>query len=159
MKAFKVTSSRSECVQVPFEIDTEGGTVEFSIPRMTFLPEDATRRMKKSLLDLDKPVPQMNQVTGEPLYQLTAEGVVKHDDDGQPIPVMGPPQRTAHEKTRAVAEAMLKHVVAPEVFKQLQKLTVGELDQIIAHWTDVSTQPLDGDPGISMGESSASSTS
>ena len=159
MKPFVVTSSRSDAVQVPFEIDTEDGPVEFSIPRMTFLPEDVTRRMKGALLDLDKPVPQHHPVTGEPMWQLNADGVPKLDDDNQKLPLMGPPQRTAHEKTRAVAEAMLKCVVPAAVFKKLQKLTVGELDQIVAHWTDVSSQPLNNDPGADMGESGASLTS
>lgn len=158
MKPFVITSSRSEQVQVPFVIETDDGTVEFSIPRMTFLAEDVTRRMKKALLDLDKPVPQFDQVTGEPLYHLDTDGNPLRDDDGQKKPLMGPPQRTAHEKTRAVAEAMLKCVVPAATYKSLQKLTVGELDQIIAHWTEVSTAPLN-DPGVDMGESSASSTS
>jgi len=159
MKPFVVTSSRSENVQIPFVVEVDGEEVEFSIPRMTFLPEDATRKMKQALLDLDKPVPQFNQVTGEPLYRLGKDGESLLDDDGQKIPVMGPPQRTAHEKTRAVAEAMLKHVVPAAVYKKLVKLTVGELDQIVAHWTDVSTSPLNNDPGVELGESSASSTS
>jgi len=158
MKPFVITSARSETVQIPFQIETEDGTVEFTIPRMTFLAEDVTRRMKKALLDLDKPVAQFNQVTGEPLYQLNSAGERKLDDDGQPIPLMGQPQRTVHEKTRAVAEAMLKCVVELAVFKKLQGLTVGELDQIVAHWTEASTQPLN-DPGSDLGESSASSTS
>jgi hypothetical protein len=156
MKPFVITSARSDNVQIPFQIETDGGkVVEFTIPRMTFLAESVTRAMKKALLDLDKPVPQFNQVTGEPMYQMDAAGVVARDEDGQQMPLMGPPQRTAHEKTRAVAEAMLKCVVDAATFKELQKLTVGELDQIVAHWTDVSTQPLN-DPGADLGESSAS---
>ena len=159
MKPFKITSSFHATVQVPFEIDTADGVLTFTIPRMTYLPEDAARKMKDALLALDKPVAQFNPVTGETYYQLDADGSPKLDEAGEKLPLLGPPQRTVHEKTREVAEAMLKVVLPAGVFKKLQKLTVGELDQIIAHWTEASSQPINNDPGVESGESSASSTS
>jgi hypothetical protein len=159
MKPFKIISAFDESVQVPFVIETADGTVEFSIPRMTYLPEDAARKMKQALIELDKPVEQFNPVTGEPFYQLDADGNPKLDENGEKLPLMGPPQRTVHEKTRVVAETMLRVVVPAATFKKLQKLTVGELDQIIGHWTEASSSPVNNDPGSEPGESFASSAS
>lgn len=158
MEPFVVVSSCDDKVQVPFAIPTgEGGeTLLFSIPRLNFIDEAAARQMKKNLVELDKHVPQEDPATGEPLYEKDDDGNFKLDDAGEKIPLMGPPQLSMHEKMRAVSEAMLGPVVPAATFKKLQKLTVGELEQIVSHWTKVSGDPIDG---VEPGESSASSTS
>lgn len=158
MEPFIVVSAADDKVQVPFTIPNRDGgdPFTFTIPRLNFIDEDAARKMKKNLLDLEREVPQIDPVTDAPIYEKDDDGNVKMDGDGNPIPMMGAPQLSYHEKTRAMAEAMLGPVLPPAIFRRVQKLTVGELDQIVAHWTKVSTSPLDG---VEPGESSASSTS
>lgn len=156
MEPFIVVSASDAKVQVPFAVPSKDGeSIIFSIPRLNFIDEASARQMKKNLLELDRDVPQTDQA-GDPLYVKDDDGEFVLDDAGEKIPLLGPPQLSVHERLRSVAEAMLGPIVPAATFKKLQKLTVGELDQIVAHWTKVSTSPLDG---VEPGESSASLTS
>lgn len=159
METFVVVTASDERVQVPFRVPAEGDDITFTIPRLNYLDEASARKMKQNLLDLDKPVQQKDIASGELLWEKSEDGQDKLDADGNKIPLMGSPQLTTHESLRAVSEAMLSALVPAAVFKRLQRLTVGELDQIITHWTKLSSAPLDGEEGAEPGESSASSTS
>lgn len=145
MEPFVVVAAHDDAAHVPFRVPVKDQEpIEFSLPRLQFLSEPVARQMKEALLALDADVPQVDS-EGQPLFE--------EDGDGNQVPVMGPPRRTVHETTRATAEAMLKCVVSSAIFKQLQKLTVGELDQIVAHWTEVSSKPLGAVNGVTAGES------
>jgi hypothetical protein len=156
MEPFVVVSAHDEKVQIPFAIPMKDGeTLLFSIPRLNFIDEAQARQMKSNLLELDKLVPQTDLATGEPMFEKGDDGEFVLNDAGEKIPVMGQAQMSLHEKMRAVSEAMLSTVVPPATYRKLQKLTVGELEQIVAHWTKVSSDPIDG---VEPGESSASLT-
>lgn len=156
MEVFEVVPASDERTKVPFRVPVGGDRkIEFSVPRLQFLDEAVARDMKKKLQDLDKFVQQVDS-QGELLWELDDTGEPKLADDGTKVPFMGPPQRTVHERSRAIYLTMLGCVVDQSVQARLEKLTVGELDQIISHWTAVSESPLDG---TTTGESSASSSS
>lgn len=156
MDVFEVVPAYDERTHVPFRVPRkDDDPIEFFIPRLQFLDEDVARTMKEKLQKLDVNVPQVD-AAGEPVWKRKTDGTILTDDDGQNVPLMGPPQRTVLERTRAVAETMLSCVTEPDAYEKLQKLTVGELDQILGHWTKVSEKPLEG---ANLGESSASSTS
>jgi hypothetical protein len=164
MEPFVVVSASDDKVQVPFVIPMKDGeTLSFSIPRLNFIDEAAARQMKKNILDLDRLVPQIDPSTGDPIYEKDNDGEFILDGDGHRVVVMGPPQMSVHERLRSVSEAMLGPVVPPAIYRKLQKLTVGELDQIIGHWTTISTTAtingVDPVDTVDPGESSASSTS
>ncbi|DAZ90351.1 hypothetical protein [Mycobacteroides abscessus] len=140
---------------IAFELPlADGATLSFKLPHMNFLGEDLARRMKKNLTDLDAPVPVFDE-DGNPIL----------DDDGEQVTEV--PRRTVHETTRDSARAMLSAVLDEELCDRLMKLTVGELDQILAHWAMESRKPVgqqgettdSGDTGVNLGESSASSNS
>ncbi len=155
MEVFEIVPASDERTRVPFRVPVGGGHhVEFSIPRLQFLTEDKAREMKEALQALDKFVQQVD-MQGELLWEYDETGQHKIVD-GEKVPLMGPPQRTVNERTRAITTAMLGCVVEPDVFERLKRLTVGELDQIVNHWTKASEEPLDG---TTTGESSASSSS
>jgi hypothetical protein len=166
MQPFIVPVPTDEHVQVPFRVPVKDGEpIEFSIRRMNFIDEPTMRKIRDDLKKLDDEVPQ-TYPNGEPVWKQTInendEWVDELDDDGKKIRVFGPPQRSQLERVRAVAEVMLKVLVPAATFKRLQKLTTGELDAIINHWTVTSFSKLetpDGDENQSLGESSASSTS
>lgn len=160
MEPFVVVASHDDAAQVPFRVPVKGKEpIEFTIPRLQFLTEAVARQMKSALLALDAPVP-MEDEDGQPVWERDASGEVVVDEAGEKVQAKISPQRTVHETTRATAEAMLKCVTTPAVFKKLQGLTVGELDQIISHWTTVSSKPVESAvEGVTTGESSASSNS
>lgn len=157
MQPFVIATPDDEAVQVPFSVPVKGGEpFEFTLTRMTYLDETALRKMREAIRAVDAFVPQLD-IDEKPIWRTNPEtGEPELDDEGNKVPLMGLPQRTKHERTRAMAEAMLKVAAPAEVFKRLQKLTVGELDQIVGHWAEVSASKIDG---ASQGESSASSTS
>lgn len=156
MEAFEIVPSYDPRTQVPFKVPRKGlEPLEFSIPRLQYLSEPQATAMRDDLQALDKHVPQKD-VNGEVIWKLERDGSYAEDDDGNKVPLLGPPQRTVSEKSRLTAITMLAVVTDDETLTELKKLTVGELDQILGHWTKVSGQPLEG---LDLGESSASSTS
>ncbi|WP_301119772.1 hypothetical protein [Mycolicibacterium fortuitum] len=157
MEPFRIITADDDAVQVPFAVPIKGRDVPltFSVPRMQFLSEPTAREMRKALRALDDPAPVVDD-DGKPVYETGSVG-----SDGEPVQKVAVPQRTIHEQNRVTCLAMLKCVTSATVYKVLEKLTVGELDQIVAHWTEVSGRRLDevtGD-GATPGESSASSSS
>lgn len=156
MDVFEVVPAYDPRTQVPFRVPRKNADpVEFTVPRLQYLTEEQATKMKVDLQELDRWVEQVD-MDGKPVYQLTREGEYKLGDDNEKLPLMGPPQRTVAERSRAVAETMLAVVVDEETLAELHRLTVGELDQILNHWTKVSEKPLEG---LALGESSASSSS
>ncbi|PKQ59721.1 hypothetical protein B5566_02445 [Mycobacterium sp. MHSD3] len=157
MEPFVIATPADEAVQVPFSVPVKGEEpFEFTLTRMTYLDEAALRKMRDAIKAVDAFVPQVD-IKGDTIWRIDPEtGETQVDEKGEKVPLMGIPQRTRHERTRAIAEAMLKVAASADVFRRLQKLTVGELDQIVGHWAEVSASKIDG---ASQGESSASSTS
>jgi hypothetical protein len=153
-KAYKIKRAHDPASRVPFEIEIDGAVVAFDLPKMSYMTEDQARDVKHAVRDIDKPVHLHDAITDEPLYELNPDGTRKQDDDGNDKPLMGAKQRTVLERTRVTALAMLEHVATPEVFSHLEKLTTGELDDILQHWTEESVKK--DEPNL--GESSASST-
>ncbi|DAZ90153.1 Uncharacterised protein [Mycobacteroides abscessus subsp. bolletii] len=148
--AFRITPASE--AKVDFEVPMkDGSTLTFALPHMNFMDEDLARKMKKNLTDLDSPVPV-----------LDAEGNPVLDDEGNPVTEI--PRRTIHETTRDSARAMLSAVLDESLCERLMTLTVGELDQILAHWAKESQKPVgqdgetraNGEAGVNLGESSAS---
>lgn len=151
--AFRITPASE--AKVEFEVPMKDGSVlAFALPHMNFMDEDLARKMKKNLTALDAPIPV-----------LDAEGNPILDEEGNPETEV--PRRTMHETTRDSARAMLSAVLDESLCDRLMTLTVGELDQILAHWAKESQKPVgpdgqtrdNGEPGVSLGESSASSNS
>lgn len=156
METFEIVPAYDERTRVPFRVPRKGqDPLEFTIPRLQYLTEEQATQMKEDLQALDKFVPQID-VNGDVIFKLERDGTYSLDDDGNKEPLMGPPQRTVAEKSRITATTMLAVVVDDETLNALKKLTVGELDQILSHWTSVSSKPLEG---LDLGESSASSSS